>query len=555
VSAPVADTIRPEFHESGGFLWFANNGLKPYWFLSDLLLNKADGHHTVTIDSDEIPPAPDTDVPYHVELTYSRTGIAPRDHDPINSDALYEIDVSISGPGQQQAVFQIYPRFDGMKSPDGEPVTIPWLDGRDGIAVQFQPTVIGLDDLDSWLRSGVRAIAHDLGEGVNLDYFQSIHPESRITNVERYVRITREYQRKLVRQDGGSLYRIARLLGSTRGTEGSYVWDNADLVGQRHAVEIDSPGIGELLPGHSLGKRLKTYHPKHVREEETDDDPMSSPVVRVAYHKSLDQSRDGAVRWTDRDEIIRELDETLINLLSWSEIPTEPDTTAFVGDDHFSIESRGDDLPTISRRPDPTPEIEAEQEHVVLSVLDGLNDSARDTLEAVTDGGEPHHTEIQRRTGHSKSTIYRALDKLSGVIESDNGRFQFCSPKIREKISGVVEHIDGMIDSATRRVERLARVELKSRSSRALDRWLSEWGAEIDNWHDDDETTTIRFDTVFNYLSSNFPSLDEVLEEGYQAWIKSNRDPAEFDNMLIRAETAHRTTPAKVRGLRSGRLG
>ncbi len=168
-----------------------------------------------------------------------------------------------------------------------------------------------------------------------------------------------------------------------------------------------------LVSGHRYGKQVKHYHPKHVRDQD-ETDPLYHPKVGVLLKKQLTGH---SFDWADRRAVRREIDEALINLLYWSDVPISADHTTYIPDDHF--EARTAER-TVGLKQDPTPEIEAKQETLLVTTLRDMCDSDEAVLESlVTDGGEQHPQELAENTGSSISTIYRALDRLRGIVRND----------------------------------------------------------------------------------------------------------------------------------------
>jgi len=508
---PDVDHVAPHIHEVDAFLWFADNGLSPYWAVGNLLINEFDGHGETTVEIG--------DDDWHISLAYSKSGIAPRQSDPVESEVLYDYELHLEGPHESKAHYQIRARFDDMRGPDGDQRSIPWR-GGEGIDIHTQSSNIPIDALPRLLRRGLDEIAAGAGTSLNPSYFRRVLPDSSISTCELYVRLRRSYAKKLVRTDG-VMYRLMHLLANKEGTQWTYSADNEDIVGKRHAMDLDPTSAAEIGPDHTSGIRLKCYHPKHVRSEESDDDPLSSPKFCVAFHRSIDgEARD----WRDREDLQRELEETLINVLRWADIPAEPDPTCFVEDDHFKVTASDREIADLA---DPTPALEAEQESMLLSVLGELTPTAREATKALATDGGMHYQELADETGASVSTIYRVLDQLGDAVESDHGHLKFTSEKIRQEIVGLVDRLDEIVGSTAERVAQLANIDLRSRAGSALEKWMARYGVEFVN--DGDGEATVRIDTVLsNIKSTSNPTREEVLEEGIEAWTNSGRDPQDF---------------------------
>jgi len=511
----------PSFHEVDGFLWFDQHGLSPYWAVGSLCINYFDGYGEITVDLD--------DGPWHVQLTYNPdTGIEPRPCDDVGGDRLYEYDIHCDGPGEKKAHFNISPRFDEIN------ISVPWC-GGEGVDIHVQGSNLTYDEYVWLLQRALQALADEAGSNFNMRYFSEPHPNSKIVTTELYVRLTREMQQKLVR-GSGLFMKLMHLLADQQGAQFVYSGDNEQIVGKRHAFDVEHTTAPMLVDDHSLGKRLKTYHPKHVRSEETRDDPLSSPKFGVAFHKSLD---DGAVEWCDRDDLLRELEETLINVLDWADVPTEPTEAVFVEDHHFSIEASERE---IGRFADPTPDLEAEQENVVAWALNELTPSGSEVLKTLaTDGGQ-RYDELADETGYSISQIYRSLDEVGGAVVNDNGAVRLFSEKVRQEIQALVEKVEKSVSSGVARVSQLAAVDRRSAADSAFQKWCAKYGVEFQKAVEASDGR-LRFDAVLSRITrgTSYPYLPDVLAEGLDAWTRSGRSAQMFLDMRFTTLTAEQS--------------
>jgi len=508
-----------DFHEVDAFLWFDQHGLSPYWALGSLCVDAFDGFHETTVEIDG--------EPWAVRLNYSPSGIAPREHDAVGGDVLYEYDVHCEGPNRQKASFNVSPRFDGMHGPDGDTLSIPWC-GGEGTDVHTQGSNLPYEAYPYVLRAACAGLAADAGRDWNRQYFSRPRGDSNIVTTELYVRFTRDMQQKLVRSDGVFM-KLMHLLSEEKGAEWVYSGDNTDIVGKRHAFAVESHCAGALVDDHDLGKRLKTYHPKYVRSEETRDDPLSSPKFGVAFHKSLS---DGAVSWAEREDLLRELEETLINVLDWADVPTQPTEAVFVADDNFSIR---ESERSIGRFADPTPDLEAEQDHIVAWALSDLSPSGSEIVETLaTDGGQ-HYSDLADETGYSISQIYRALEEIGGAVVNDNGAVRLFSEKIKQDVQALVESVEEAVTSGVSRIASLAAVDRRSAADSAFQKWCAKYGVDFQRVADGDGQ--LRFDTVLSEIRSlSVPYMPDVLAEGLEAWTRAGRDPGTFLEMRYLAD-------------------
>lgn len=511
----------PAFHEVDLFWWFTDNDLSPYWALSKLMQNFEDGWHETTTEQ--------ADGVWQVRYNYNaETGISPREGDPIGSDRAYEHKIHADGPGEKKFDAVVSPRWPDQETPDGEQMRRPWC-GGEGVQVHVQGSNLTYDEYHYLLQQFVQVLAEEAGISISRRYFNRIHPESNIVTTELYARLRRQYAEKIVRSTG-VFYKLMHLLAGERGTEWVYSGNNKDVVGKRHAFELSPAAAAEAVDDHSLGKRHKCYHPKHVRSEETEDDPLSSPKYGVAFHKSIN---DGSVKWHNRDQLLRELEESLINVLRWGGIPITPDPTVFVDDDHFDVEASDRSIGFFD---DPTPQLEAEQENLVTTVLQDLSPSARDVMQTLaTDGGEVHYEELADENDYSVSQVYRVLEEIGDLVVNDNGLVRYYSETIKQEITAIVERIEDFVADGVEAVARLAGVETRSAADSAIQQWMHKYGAAFEDG--DGDSGTLRFDTVLATAKSyGAPKIDDVLREGLEAWMDAGRDPAAFADLRYEAE-------------------
>jgi hypothetical protein len=518
----TADHIRAAFHEVDAFLWFDEWDLSPYWSLAELCIERFDGYGEVSVDVDG--------EPWVFSLGYSKSGIAPRPEDAVGGDSLYEWELHADGPGEKKAHYNVSPRFPEMRkaADPSESVSVPWC-GGEGVDVHVEGSNLSFDEYTRMLRRAVTELAAAAGTTVNDDYFADPRDESKIATVELYVRLYREYAEKLVRPDG-PFYSLMHLLATQEGQRWTFSGDNTDIIGKRHAFDVYDDVAADLIPGHQYGSRLKCYHPKHVRTSETSDDPLSSPKFGAAFHKSLD---DGAVAWADRDELTRELEERLVNILRWAGIPTTPDPTAFRDDPHFDVVASDRD---VGRFDDPTPELEAQQEALIMRVLDDLSPSAKAVTERVATDCGVRYDQLADATGYSISQVYRAIDRLGDLVENQNGLVKLTSEKIRQDVQAMVERLETEIATTADQLAHLCDVETRSAADSSLQLWMAKYGIQFRDVADDMEGT-VRIDTMLSRLkSATKPRLENVLEAGLEAWARAGRDPQQFAALRYEAD-------------------
>lgn len=528
--------VAPAVHELEGNLIYDAHGLSPYWALGRLLFDAVDGgsHEIVTtLDAGE----PDEE--WTITLAYQKGGIAPRPEDAA-SERLYEFRVHCEGRGQRKADFLVQPRFEGMAHYEtGDPISTPWdhADTDEAINVRTAGSNLPLDTYTALLPEACQALAHDRGERWQGQYFAvGPHEYSNITSLELYVRVLREYAKQLVGRDG-IMHALFDLLAAQEGSE--IVYDasnrgpNANILGYRHTVQLVRDDVRQLGIGHQYGKQIKLYHPEYVREGQ-DDDALYHPKLGALFKRT--NNVNNAVPWSDRRDLEHELEETLVNLLSWAGVPVEAGEggggPAFVPDDHFDGAASQRD---IAFHADPTPEIEATQEARVVRTFRELTDADIDTLDALlADGGEPvDRHELAERSGNAMSTLYRCLQRAQDVIESDNGQFTFASQKVYDDVQEILATTEDQVEAATEAVARLADMghQTLAQKGSAFQQWMSKYAVSVQE-HGGDLTLKVAA-TLSRFRAGNGPWALDVLEEARGAWLRSGGDVDDLEAARI----------------------
>ncbi|SNZ06445.1 hypothetical protein SAMN06269185_1173 [Natronoarchaeum philippinense] len=514
--------VRTSPHELEGNFNFFEHGLGPYWAVSKLLFDGFDG------DSDVL----DAEIggeEWTVELRYQKGGIAPRPEDSDGIERLYEFRIGMSGRGERKINFHVRPRFAGMEHYEsGDEITSPCDHDQyanEATNVRFSGSNIEPDSYPVLLRKAVQALAEAAEIRVNPNYFVQLHETSNITSYERYVRVRRTMAKKYVRSTG-AMRRILELLAQMEGSDTVYKPGNSgpneDIVGYNHRLVLPKADARELIPMHTRGKQLKHYHPQYVNGDE--ENPLHHPKIGVLLKKSLNKSR--AFAWSERDGLRQEIDETLINTLRWSGIPIGADSTTFVADDHFNATAADE---SVEFYEDPTPEIEAQQEALLVTTLREMTDADVDVLEAlVSDGSGQHPQELANNAERGISTLYRALDRLDGLVHNDNASVEFVSRKIEQEIAGIVDSTEHRIENAADRAAKLMNVNARQAASSAFQKWMQKYTASFE-FDEDRGERTVRIDTLLGELkSSSFPYIADVIDAAKTAWVKDGRDPRDL---------------------------
>ncbi|MDQ2052472.1 hypothetical protein RBH26_18570 [Natronolimnohabitans sp. A-GB9] len=488
-------------HEIRGYLTYTEYGDSPYWQWGKVVEAYDGGQKDINIDIDG--------ERWVVSVGYQDGGLEPRPSDKVDGN-LREYRVTAHGEDERKLPLLIQPRLDW--SSERRPQSVPADLGLATNVKLEQCVNLEPEEIEELIPRVLSAIAEKVDVDWYAEYFTGTpHEYSRVTQYERYLRVDREYARKIVRSDG-IFHRLFHLLADQEGSKIVYSADNRDVVGYNHQLRLPTKAVSKMFPdGTRHGLQLKHYHPEHVRKDEkTDDgelDPLYHPKLGALFKKGLNG---GAHPWHEIDGLGQELEETLINTLEWSDVPTKG-STSFVSDWHFDATERSD--LDVALFDDPTPAIETEQESVLISTLTRLSDRDQDVLErvAVTDGGNAHVDEIAEETDWSTSTVYRALRKLGDLLENDNGNVSFISAKIRDRVRELVDQLDETVEATTRIIEDTLDVDPRDleRKGRAWQNWLTRYGAElIRKGEQPNENAKIRIREILN----TYKSVQRVIE-------------------------------------------
>ena len=534
--------VRSQVHEWSGNLLFDQHGDMPYWALREIYSDSGigGGESNVPVDVDG--------TRWDVSLSHQKSGLEPRESDSVEQLYEYRLNAEVAEEDDRRTLALLFqPRLD-WNDPDRYPQTVPKatpesVNIRVEKAVNIEPRAT-----KRLIPTLVTGVFNTLAQRWNPDFFTGeVHEFSCLTQLERYVRLQREQAHKIVRSDG-VFHRLFHTVADVEGSKIVYSADNRDIVGHNHQVRLDTKAMNQLLPSWRTGGQFKHYHPEHVGDRD-EDDPLYHPKVGFLFKKKWNDGH--SVAWSKVEQLNQQVEENLMNLLEWADVPTKPGGW-FVEDDHFApVASERD----VAFYDDPTPEIEREQDSVILRTLSRLTDADHDVLEsiALTDGGR-HVDEIEAETDWSSSTIYRVLNRLGGLLESDNGNVQFVSAKIAERVQDVLSVANDVVETAARAIEDVLSVDPRDleRKGRAWQNWLNRYAADLVDDGSDGGRAKIRIRTLMTELKSGTGEYaPEILNYGYIAWREAGRDGAVFRNARVVFDSAGGTTTANVKRLLS----
>ncbi|TYT61795.1 DUF7845 domain-containing protein [Natrialba swarupiae] len=504
-------------HEVEGRWKWPDWGRGPYDALSSVMLGPPfEGHLELSTEVDG--------EPWQLQVSYSKSGFAPRLSDGINAERLYEWDIVGRGRGEKKASFNLSPRFPNMRHWEtGEPVNLPWekqIGDVEGVDVEYHTSNIEPDRGLELLPEFFAAIFEHADERVHSEYFRTEpHEASRMWAYERYVRITRNWAEKL--SSAGVLQKVTHYLSDQEGVKAELHINNTEVTNHQNRLFLDPASAGKLLPGHTYGRKFEIYQ---LRDPDavSKDHPSYHPKIEVLVNKSMNDGE--AWAWADRHDVTEQIEETLLNALHWEDIPLGPDGNGvYVADDHFDAVARDD---RVELYEDPTPRLEAKTDHLLMTTLRDMGDTARDVTETVATDGGATVDDLADELGKHPATIYRAIEDLDEILELDQGDVSFRVRKYRDELRALVESAEFALESFADRIQHVMGLADHIAESSPFQQWLAENGAEID-FDGDGEPKRVRIDTILSQLKyGSFENVQTIATEALEKWRKSGNDPA-----------------------------
>jgi hypothetical protein len=464
-------------HEMDVHFIFDSHNLKPYFALDSIRKEydgwQTDGKPTETMhfDGDSwamcydydkmefVAPRPHPD--YHLEsVPQFRIYF-------VAKDELYRGERADQSVRVKGGTITVRPRWPNMEKPDGTPIRgVPNL-GHPYIDVQVQASNIEHDRYHELVKSVFSAW------DVNTRYVGTPHEMSNINDMAVYCRIRRSVSSPVYAPDGP----IARTHGLIEGGQSGYrehTEDHRKIPGYMVKTMIDADRVRELFRGHRLGKEVKHYYPKNPHNFEPDE-PLFHPKLEVSYQTSL---TDETLRWSEVDEAVGELEETVYNYLEWSGLPTRSSGDHFFSDTYFKAGREAER--NVRLRECPLPEIEDEQEAAVMRLWGRMNDSDRDLIDSlVSDGGTPTREELSNRTGWSYRTVRRFVQRCEEVVSDTFDGLQIAS---KYEQSLLIERVNAAEQNFKNAVEDAVLTAAEAAEDKAASRWTKvkrRWGVTV----------------------------------------------------------------------------
>lgn len=360
----------------------------------------------------------------------------------------------------------VTPRWPNMTS-NGSHVDVPDLHPSGWVNVHVQGSNIDFDLYDDLAREVLGAFDFNAQRYL---HDERINHTSTINDAAVYVRLQRDESGPIHAADG-PLARINGLLRTDRSGYRAFKEDNRKLPGYNVSATFDAERAADLLSGHRFGKECKHYY---IRDPQVYDPSEFGyhPKLEVAYQTNATAE---TVRWSEVEDVERELHETLVNLLDWADLPTRGDTGngssgVFFGDVYFDATTEVERNLRVTDCP--LPEIENEQDCAVQRVWGKMLDSDRAIFETlVADGGKVSPQEAAEEAGVSYRTVRRFADRCEEVVEHAYGKLEFTSLYARDE---VLERLHSAREEFEDAVEDAVMGAADAADGRERSRW-SEW--------------------------------------------------------------------------------
>ncbi|MFC4357495.1 hypothetical protein ACFO0N_05965 [Halobium salinum] len=410
-------------HEFDVHFIFTEYGLKPYYWM-DSIRKEYDGWQT------EGKPTAQMSFNGHDYILcydYDKGGLDPWEHESYHlqsvpefrfyfarKDALWNGGRPDSKGARKGAAgtITVRPRWPNLTS-NGNRVSVPDL-GQPYIDAQVQASNIPHDQYHELLRHIMAAF------GGSTSYFSEPHEMSNIGDAAVYLRIDSEESGSLYAADG-PIARSHNLLEADRSGYRKHVEDHRKRPGYYVTTTITDERAADLVRGHKFGKEVKHYYPEHPKKFEPDD-PLYHPKLEISYQTSV---TDETVYWDDLEDLTRELEETLFNIMDWSGLSIRGGSH-LVSDQYF--DASAEHRRSLRITDCPLPEVENEQEMRVMRLWRDMTDSDEQLVDhLLTDGGQQSMQGAAESIDCSYRTIRRSVQRLEGLVEQTYGNLEIAS--------------------------------------------------------------------------------------------------------------------------------
>lgn len=519
-----------------------NEGLTPY-FGAHRRINETEGKATGSFAAEG--------EEWTVMLSYQDSGIVhPGDETPngtpfeIEKIREYRLKVEAKDDvGEKKFTAHIRPRWQGMKARRkyGSTVSIPLPPAFDeGVNVRIQGSNIEFEHYHELLLHALETV------GLNSRYYREVF-DSTIMDAERYHRILTTASGPIHARDG-PIWALGHLLESDRSGYRKIVQNDDTNQGKNqpgyyHTVTLGPKRISEAWPDHSIPKEIKHYYSREPQDRDPDTDPLAHPKLGASYQASR---WDESIGLEDLDRLNRELEEAVLSVEQDAGIdisPSEPDE----GNDEGPLEKRGAfvddayfDLELVEREP-PTAiditEVKQEQESIFVKhfVDNGISPVEEEALQTLlTDGGTVSPKNIADENDRHLGSVYRALQRIDGLVERKYGEVSLRSEFVADKIWSALQESREGLKKATRtaaKAEEMAERQVGEAMEKFV-AWAERHG--VDYRRDLADRMEIELPEDTNTRGHLYGSAGHKIRVAYDLWTQAGQDPDRFRRALVK---------------------
>ena len=469
----TVQAIKPHTHEFEAHLQYTENNLDPYYALGEII-DENNGYIFTDIDV--------FNETYELEIDTYQSGLQDPNSDTSDTSADdYKIKFQRQDSiGEKSGTFTIKPRFINAKSSGDSPSpSIPDVNnGQSYFTVHIQASNFELDEYQPLLQC--------IFDKFNIEIdAHSPYESSTAYTLSQEVRLDREVINPLIGYES-----IFRQLSEYLQIDGYNSKHNGTVSSIFERLDFASDGMSDLLDGHTLGKSLKLYFVENPPNDP--ENPLHHPKLCVTLN-------DENVNWDNISDARRELNELLINVLSWADLRIRSNE-AFISDAYFSAEDTTHDIDIIE---DPLPALEKNQQAKIqeLSMNSDLTESKLALINVVDELEQTTVNEITEKIDFSQRTVYRCLDALHELVTLDNGSVEFATEFLQTGISSLLSKAKSTIESASE----------GTRDKFKL--WQESHGVDIER----DGRLIMRFGEIGDN------SIDYLLRQGLDYWTGNER--------------------------------
>ncbi|MWV63297.1 hypothetical protein GRS48_00415 [Halorubrum sp. JWXQ-INN 858] len=467
---------------------------------------------------------------WRVTLSYQESGLAPPDGGTTPDGTRVEFDtlrefrlnaVVDDDVGEKKVKALIQPRWRGLQSKSGKDAARPLWDLGDAVNVRVNASNVEFDTVETVIQRAAGAVTLDPMHFENRTDAYSV-----VIDAARYVRLDDDVSGPIHGREG-PIARMGHLLESDRSGYRKVVQDDTKRSGYYHTVTLGSTRVRECFPDHEIPRELKHYY---ARESESfpDDHPLAHPKVEASYQSSR---WDRTLRPTDHDDLVSELEETILATINEAGLPTQPlnddgdgGGRTYVPDAYFEASTidRSRVLPLNLER------VESDQRNVVIrQLMNGLSPVELDSLQTlVADGGEVSPADIADQHDWHPDSVRRGLRRIEDMVIREHGSVALRSHYVAEQ---VVEAIDDACEGVRNAVGTAANA-LQNAERDALDDRTDELIAfcQANGIHIDEREARIR--VRMNDLAGD--AWADLITRLKRYWVEAGRDPERLKDAM-----------------------